>query len=56
MDWISREFVGSGGNALVVWLVVFVKGISLCMRVRRPPPFPWVLSSLNVVYPGNLGV
>ena len=47
---------GSCGMFAWVCAVVFVKGMSLCISVMRPPPPPVARSCLSVVYPGNFGV
>ena len=54
--WISKVFVLSVGMFARVSAVVLMKERSLCTSVMRPPPPPCCLSSLSVVYPGNLGV
>ena len=53
---ISRVWVGSEGRAAIVWGVVSVNGMSLWMKVIRPPPPPRVRSRRVVVYPGKRGV
>ena len=56
VDWSSSALVGLGGREAASWAVVLVKGMWCFTRVMRPPPPPWGLSCLSVVYPGNLGV
>ena len=54
MDCISS--VGLSGIRARVSAVVLVKGMSLCIRVKGPPPPRVGRSCLSVVYPGKEGV
>ena len=47
---------GVGRHPRVSLGVVLVKGMSLCIRVKRPPPPRIGRSCLSVVYPGKEGV
>ena len=40
----------------MIWSVMFVKGIFLLIRDRRPPPPPLARSLRSVVKPGKVGV
>ena len=56
VDWSFSALVELGGREAAIWAVVLVNGMWCFTRMMRPPPPPWGLPCLSLVYPGNLGV